>query len=174
MDRFVGIFIKRTPSDERFHVERCGSKNMELLKIKIADGSEDPVNVVFEGIELSEVEAVLKREEWGEPVFSNAALLESRLPDLEMQRAVLDEVVRFHIRLFRYGGRVVGNVHLDRVPIERLEGVVKVLMGGRMNPTTRSVRGGCAGLYILRMFLRAPQRETIKLYIWAASNRHER
>jgi len=36
----------------------------------------------------------------------------------------LDEVVRFHIRLFRYGGRVVGNIHLDRVPIERLEGVV--------------------------------------------------
>jgi hypothetical protein len=75
-----------------------------------------------------------------------------------MQRAVLDEVVRFHIRLFRYGGRVVGNVHLDGVPIERLEGVVKVLMGGRMNPTTRSVRGGYVGLYILRIFLRAPLR----------------
>jgi hypothetical protein len=129
MDRFTGIFIKRTPSDERFHVERCSSRNMELLKIKIADGSEDPVNVVFEGVELSEVKAVLKREEWEEPVFSNAALLEGRGPDLEMQRAVLDEVVRFHIRLFRYGGRVVGNVHLDRVPIERLEGVVRVLMG---------------------------------------------
>jgi len=32
---------------------------MESLKVKIAGGSEDPVNVVFEGIELSEVEADL-------------------------------------------------------------------------------------------------------------------
>jgi hypothetical protein len=128
MERSAGIFVKNS-SNERFHMERCGSGGMESLKVKIADGSEDPVNVVFEGIELSEVEAVLKREGWEEPVFSNAALLEGRLPDLEMQRAVLDEVVRFHIRLFRYGGRVVGNVHLDTVPIERLEGVVKVLMG---------------------------------------------
>jgi len=53
MDRFAGIFIKRTPSVERFHVERCSSRNMELLKIKIADGSEDPVNVVFEGCRRS-------------------------------------------------------------------------------------------------------------------------
>jgi hypothetical protein len=43
-----------------------------------------------------------------------------------MQRAVLDEVVRFHIRLFRYRGRVVGNVHLDRVPIERPYVIVKI------------------------------------------------
>jgi len=108
---------------------RCSSRGMESLKIKIADGSEDPVNVVFEGVELSEIEAALKREGWEEPVFSNAALLEGRFPDLEMQRAVLDEVVRFHIRLFRHEGRVVGNVHLDAVPIERLEGVIKILMG---------------------------------------------
>jgi hypothetical protein len=70
MDRLAGIFIKRTSSDERFHVERCSSRNIELLKIKIADGSEDPVNVVFEDVELSEIEAVLKREGWEEPVFS--------------------------------------------------------------------------------------------------------
>jgi hypothetical protein len=102
---------------------------MECLKIKIADGSEDYVNVVFEGIELSEIEAVLQQEGWKTPAFSNKALLEGRESDIELQYAVLDEVARFHIRLFKYGGRIVGNVHLDTVPIERVEDIFRVLMG---------------------------------------------
>jgi hypothetical protein len=102
---------------------------MECLKIKIADGSEDYVNAVFEGIELSEIEAVLQQEGWKTPAFSNKALLEGRESDLELQYAVLDEVARFHIRLFKHGGRIVGNVHLDTVPIERVEDIFRVLMG---------------------------------------------
>jgi hypothetical protein len=102
---------------------------MEFPKIKIADGSEDYINIVFEGVELSEIEAVLQEEGWKEPVFSNVALLEGREPDLELQYAVLDEVARFHIRPFKYGERIIGNVHLDTVPIERFGDVLRVLMG---------------------------------------------
>jgi hypothetical protein len=92
---------------------------MVVPEIKISDGTEDPINAVFEGVELSEIETVLLEEGWREPAFSNKAFLDGREPDLELQYAVLDEVARFHIRLFKYGGRIVGNVHLDTVPIER-------------------------------------------------------
>jgi hypothetical protein len=102
---------------------------MVVPKIKISDGTEDPINVVFEGVELSEIETVLLEEGWREPAFSNKAFLDGREPDLELQYAVLDEVARFHIRLFKYGGRIVGNVHLDTVPIERVEDIFRVLMG---------------------------------------------
>ncbi len=80
-------------------------------------------------IELSKIETVLQEEGWREPVFSNKALLGGREPDLELQYAVLDEVARFHIRLFKCGGHIVGNVHLDTLPIEGVEDIFRVLMG---------------------------------------------
>ena len=101
---------------------------MKCLRIKIADGTEDPVNVAFEGVEISEIETVLKKEGWREPALSNRAFLEGREPDLELQYVLLDEIIRFHVRLFRRGELIVGNVHLDVVPMERVEDVFRVLM----------------------------------------------
>lgn len=72
---------------------------------------------------------MLLEEEWREPAFSNKAFLDGREPDLELQYAVLDEIVRFHIRLFRYRGLIIGNIHLDVVPMERVEDIFRVLMG---------------------------------------------
>jgi hypothetical protein len=102
---------------------------MVVPKIKISDGTGDPINVVLEGVELSEIETVLLEEGWREPAFSNKAFLDGREPDLELQYAVLDEIVRFHIRLFRYRGLIIGNIHLDVVPMERVEDIFRVLMG---------------------------------------------
>jgi hypothetical protein len=42
---------------------------MVVPKIKISDGTEDPINVVFEGVELSEIETVLLEEGWREPTI---------------------------------------------------------------------------------------------------------
>jgi hypothetical protein len=104
-------------------------ETMDFPKIKISDGTEDPVNVVFEGVELSEIEAVLLEEGWRGLMFSNKAFLEGHRPDIELQYMLLDEIIRFHIRLFRYRGLIVGNIHLDVVPIERIEDIFRVLMG---------------------------------------------
>jgi hypothetical protein len=109
-------------------MQRRDVENMEF-KIKIADGSEDPVNVVFESVDLLEIKSVLREEGWKEPAFSNRAVLDGREPDLELQYAILDELARFHIRLFVYRGRIVGNVHLDVVPMERLGDVLRLLAG---------------------------------------------
>jgi hypothetical protein len=93
---------------------------MEFPKIRVADGSEDCVNLVFEGFERREVEAILRRLGWTDVYASHEAALEGGTPLLELEYPVLLEVVRYHIRLFEYGGKIVGNVHLNNVDVKRL------------------------------------------------------
>jgi hypothetical protein len=93
---------------------------MEFPKIRVADGSEDCVNVVFEGFERREVEAILRRLGWADVYASHEATLKGEAPMLELEYPVLLEVVCYHIRLFKYGGKIVGNVHFNNVDVKRL------------------------------------------------------
>jgi len=84
----------------------------------------DCVNVVFRGFSEGEVEALLKGLGWMPVLISHEAALAGGAPILEMQYAVLPEVVRYHIRLFKFGDEIVGNVHfnrLDPAKLRRLE-----------------------------------------------------
>lgn len=76
--------------------------------------------MVFEGFERREVEAVLRRLGWIDVYASHEAALEGGTPMLELEYPVLLEVVRYHIRLFEYGGKIVGNVHFNNVDVKRL------------------------------------------------------
>jgi len=43
-----------------------------------------------------------------------------------MERPILDELVRFHIRLFRYRDAIVGNAHLDALTLEATPEAVRL------------------------------------------------
>jgi hypothetical protein len=94
---------------------------MEFPKIRVIDGSEDCINVVFEGFEKHEVEAILRRLGWIDVYASHEATLEGETPILELEYPVLLEFVHYHIRLFKYGGKIVGNVHFNNVDVKRLK-----------------------------------------------------
>jgi len=95
---------------------------MEYPKILVADGSEDCVNVVFEGFEEEEVKELLHILGWTTNVrASHDAMLAGEKPLLEAEYLVVLELLRYHIRLFRYGGKIVGNIHFNNVDLRKLK-----------------------------------------------------
>jgi hypothetical protein len=97
----------------------------ELPMIEVSDGSRDCINVAFD-VPLAEVESLLRRNGWTNVRVRNAAYLDGELPILELERPILDEMVRFHIRLFRYRGAIVGNAHLDALTLEATPEAVRL------------------------------------------------
>jgi len=75
----------------------------------------DCVNVVFRCFTVEEVKALLKKLGWMRAFVQHDAHLHGREPVLELQYAIIPEVLRYHIRLFKFNNEIVGNVHFNRL-----------------------------------------------------------
>ncbi len=88
---------------------------MEYPPIEIRKGKiKDCVNVVFR-CSVEEVEKLLRRFGWVDVLAGHDAALLGQPPILQLQHPVVLEFLRYHIRLFRLGDEVVGNVHYNGV-----------------------------------------------------------
>jgi len=92
---------------------------MEYPHIVIRGGKiRDCVNVVFRGFSAEEVEGLLRRLGWIDVLAGHDADLLGQPPVIQLQYPVVMEFLRYHIRLFRFRGEVVGNVHYNGVALQ--------------------------------------------------------
>jgi hypothetical protein len=92
---------------------------MEYPYIEIRGGKiRDCVNVVFRNYSVEEVERLLRRLGWIDVLAGHDAALLGQPPALQLQYPVVLEFLRYHIRLFRFRGEVVGNVHYNGVALQ--------------------------------------------------------
>jgi len=78
----------------------------------------DCVNVVFRGFSAEEVERLLRRLGWIDVLAGHDATFMGQPPAIQLQYPVVLEFLRYHIRLFRFGDEVVGNVHYNGVALQ--------------------------------------------------------
>ncbi len=92
---------------------------MEYPPIIIRGGKiRDCVNVVFRNYSVEEVESLLRRLGWVDVLTGHDAALLGQPPAIQLQYPVVLEFLRYHIRLFRLGSEIVGNVHYNGVAFQ--------------------------------------------------------
>jgi len=92
---------------------------MEYPPILIRGGKvRDCVNVAFRGFSAEEVESMLRRLGWIDVLAGHDAALLGQSPIIQLQYPIVLEFLRYHIRLFRFGGELIGNVHYNGVALQ--------------------------------------------------------
>ncbi|MFZ8810453.1 MAG: hypothetical protein ACO2PN_20395 [Pyrobaculum sp.] len=92
---------------------------MEYPPVEVRRGKiRDCANVVFRCFSVEEVEQLLRRLGWVDVLTGHEATLLGQPPILQLQYPVVLEFLRYHMRLFRLRGEIVGNVHYNGIALQ--------------------------------------------------------